>query len=145
MGTTPSAPGRSLCRRTVGIGLVALLVIGCQSKGNLTGKVTYKGKPLVYGTVLFVCNDNASVQAIIQPDGTYVANGLAVGDAKVAINSPNPKIIGSMANWKDPKKKPPPLEVPGWFEIPARYGTDGGGLLTYKVQGGTTVYDIDLQ
>jgi hypothetical protein len=145
MSSTRSVPGRAPIRHLVGIGVLALVVAGCQSKGNLTGKVTYKGKPLVYGTVLFVCSDNASVQAIIQPDGTYAANGLAVGDARVAVNSPNPKIIGSMANWKDPKKKPPPLEVPGWFEIPARYATDGGGMLTYKVQGGTTVYDIDLQ
>jgi len=127
------------------IGIVALVTAGCQSKGNVTGKVTYKGKPLVYGTVLFVCSDKASVQAMIQSDGTYSAAGLAVGDAQVAVNSPNPKIIGMNANWKDPKKKPPPFDVPGWFDIPAKYGSDSTSTLTYKVQGGQNVYDIELQ
>jgi len=81
----------------------------------------------------------------LESDGSYSASGLAVGDTAVAVNSPNPKIIGMMANWKDPKKKPPPLEVPGWFEIAARYGTDGSAMMTYKVNGGPNVYDIELQ
>jgi hypothetical protein len=145
MSPTRSPLERSIFRRVVGIGLLALVAAGCQSKGNVSGKVTYKGKPLVYGTVLFVCSDRQSVQALIQSDGSYSANGLAVGDAAVAVSSPNPKVIGSMANWKDPKKKPPPFEVPGWFEIPARYGIDSSSTLTYNVKGGSQVYDIDLQ
>jgi hypothetical protein len=50
-----------------------------------------------------------------------------------------------MANWKDPSKKPPPFEVPGWFEIPARYGSDSTSALTYKVKGGSNAFDIELQ
>ena len=62
MSATHAPPRRSFFRRVVGIGLVAMIAAGCQSKGNISGKVTYKGKPLVYGTVLFVCSDKASVR-----------------------------------------------------------------------------------
>src|SRR5207244_6736580 len=116
-----SALARFPCRSVVGIGLLALFAAGCQNNGTVSGKVTFQGKPLVYGTVLFVGKDATSVHTMIQKDGTYSASGLAIGDAQVAVSSPNPKTIGSMASWKDPKKKPPSLEVPGWFEIPERY------------------------
>ena len=49
MSSARSATGRSHSRRPLVIGLLALVAAGCQSKGNLSGKVTYKGKPLVYG------------------------------------------------------------------------------------------------
>jgi hypothetical protein len=145
MSSARSVAVRGRFRPVVGIGLLALVVAGCQSRGNVSGKVTYKGKPLVYGTVLFVGHDGGSVQALIQRDGTYSAPGLAIGEAQVAVNSPNPKIIGAMANWKDPKKKPPPLEVPGWFEIPALYGDVGTSKLTYAVKGGANAFDIELK
>jgi hypothetical protein len=136
---------RSRFRPGVAIGLLTLAVAGCQSRGDVAGKVTYKGKPLVYGTVLFVGSDRGSVQGIIQSDGTYSAPGLAIGEAQVAVSSPNPKIIGSMATWKDPKKKPKPLEVPGWFEIPARYADSITSNLTITVKGGSNTFDIDLK
>ena len=62
-----------------------------------------------------------------------------------AVNSPNPKSIGIYTTWKDPSKKPPPFEVPGWFAIPDRYGNDSTSNLTYTVKGGQQVYDIELQ
>jgi hypothetical protein len=129
----------------VGIGLLALVAVGCQSKGNVSGKVTYKSKPLVYGTVLFVGSDGGSVQAKIESDGSYSARGLAVGEAQVAVNSPDPKIIGINTNWKDPAKKPPPLVVPGWFAIPTQYESPSTSKLTYPVKGGSNVFDIDLK
>ena len=145
MSSTRSAAVRLFRRPAVGIGLLALFAAGCQSKGHVSGKVTYKDKPLVYGTVLFVCSDGASVQAMIQRDGSYSADGLAVGEAQVAVNSPNPKGIGIFTTWKNPAKKPPPLEVPGWFEIPARYGDVGTSKLAFTVKGGANTFDIELK
>jgi hypothetical protein len=139
------APARTLIRPRVWFGLLALAVAGCQSRGDVSGTVTFKDKPLVYGTVLFVCSDGASVQAMIQKDGTYSASGLAIGDAQVAVNSPNPKSIGIFTTWKDPAKKPPPLEVPGWFAIPARYGDAVTSKLTVTIKGGANPFDIALK
>jgi hypothetical protein len=145
MSQTRSAVVRSRVLPVAWIGLLAFVTGGCQSRGDVSGKVTYKGKPLVYGTVLFVGSDKGSVQGIIQSDGTYSAPGLSVGEAQVAVSSPNPKVIGSMANFKDPKKRPKPLEVPGWFAIPAHYGDSITSKLTFTVQGGSNTFDIDLQ
>jgi hypothetical protein len=145
MSLTRSTPVRCLCRPVVGVGFLVLLAAGCQSKGHVTGKVTFKDKPLVYGTVLFVGSDGSSVQAMIQRDGNYSADGVAVGDAQVAVNSPNPKSIGIFTTWKNPAKKPPPLEIPGWFEIPTRYGDVTTSKLNLAVKGGSNTFDIELK
>ncbi len=145
MSSTRSIPVRSIFRPVVGIAFLALIAVGCQSKGNVSGKVTYKDKPLVYGTVLFVGSDGASVQAKIENDGTYSARGLAVGKAQIAVNSPDPKSIGIYTTWKDPSKKPPPLEVPGWFGIPKQYESASTSGLSFPVEGGLNTNNIELK
>ncbi|HEV3260307.1 MAG TPA: hypothetical protein VG013_25860, partial [Gemmataceae bacterium] len=40
-------------------GLLVIIAVGCQGKGDVSGKVTYKDKPLVFGTVLFEGNDGS--------------------------------------------------------------------------------------
>jgi hypothetical protein len=49
------------------------------------------------------------------------------------------------AGWRDEKKKPPPLEVPGWFAIPPRYGDVKSSGLTYNIRGGSNSIDIELK
>ena len=137
-------PARSLAYRVMAAGLL-LFLAGCQGTGNVAGKVTFQGKPLVYGTVLLIGSDSKSVQAQIQPDGSYSASGLAPGEVKVAVNSPNPKRVAINAAWKDPNKKPPPLEVPGWFAIPQKYEDVSTSGLTIPLMSGANEFDIDLK
>src|SRR5438132_3725963 len=66
-------------------------IVGCGGKGDVSGQVTFKGKPLVFGTVQFEANDKTFKQGNINRDGTYSIDGVPVGEAKVAVNSPNPK------------------------------------------------------
>ena len=128
----------------LGIGLMALVSIGCQGRGDVSGRVTFQGKPLVFGTVLFAASDGNSFQANIDKDGRYTVRGLRVGDARVAVNSPNPK--GITLVYKDPKKKPAPYpDAPGWFAIPNRYETVATSGLTYTIKGGENTIDIELQ
>jgi hypothetical protein len=137
-------PARSLASRVTAAGLL-LFLVGCQGTGSVAGKVTFQGKPLVYGTVLLIGSDNKSVQAQIQPDGSYSASGLAPGDVKVAVNSPNPKGVAIYAGWKDPNKKPPSLEVPGWFAIPQKYEDVTTSGLTVPLMSGSNEFNIDLK
>src|SRR5262249_8957356 len=102
------------------VGILVLLASGCQSKGNISGKITYKDKPLTYGTIVFVGADGATVQTAIK-DGDYRAAGVGIGEAQVAVSSPDPKSVGEMATPKPNVKRPPPLVVPGWFPIPRKY------------------------
>ncbi len=145
MTSTRFNPPLSLAFRVTGLGLLLVSVAGCQNSGSVSGKVTYQGKPLVYGTVLLIGSNNASVQAAIQKDGQYYASGLAPGTVQVAVNSPNPKGVAVFAGWKDPSKKPPPLEVPGWFAIPTKYESVATSGLTVPIQRGSNSFDIALK
>src|SRR4051812_3798056 len=48
-------------------------------KGEVQGKVTFKGQPVKEGTVTFLnTKDGGAAEAAINPDGTYVVQGGAV-------------------------------------------------------------------
>ena len=72
-----------------GIGLLALATVGCGT-GDVSGKVTYKDKPVPFGTVLFEASDGTIKQGNIGSDGGYSIRGVTTGTARVAVNSPNP-------------------------------------------------------
>ena len=145
MNSTRWNPARSLAYWVTKSGLLLLFTAGCQGTGSVSGKVTFQGKPLVYGTVLLIGSDNASVQAEIQKDGQYSASGLAAGEVMIAVNSPNPKGVAVYAGWKDPNKKPPPFEVPGWFAIPPKYENVTTSGLTFTIKRGSNSFDIEMK
>jgi hypothetical protein len=110
----------------------------------VSGKVTYNGKPVVFGTVLIHGRDGLR-QGSIAPDGSFTVRGVATGEARVAVNSPNPKSIVLYPN-KNPKYKQEPYpDVPGWFEIPSKYENVSTSGLTYTIKGGTNTINIELK
>jgi hypothetical protein len=151
-----------LGRWVVSLTLVALLgLAGCtgsSNTGTVKGKVTYKGQPLKGGTVSFQVGEKYAPQpAEIQEDGTYVAENVPLGTAKVAVETeslkppsgmqgkypppapPNPKV-------KSEEYKPPdPAErAKRYVRIPDKYmNPDTSGLST-PVKSGTNTYDIDI-
>lgn len=140
-----SAAARSRIRSMTAIGLLALFAVGCEGRGDMSGKVLYKGKPLVFGTVLVQARDGSAHQANIDPDGGYAVSGVLSGTVRVAVNSPNPKGI-TLVPRKNPNKKSTPFpDAPGWFAIPNRYETVANSGLTYTIKGGSNAIDIELQ
>ncbi len=110
----------------------------------MSGKVLYKDKPLVFGTVLLEGPDGLARQANIGKDGSYTATGLAPGTVRVAVNSPNPKNIQLFC--KDPDKKPAPYpDAPGWFAIPKKYEKIATSDLTIPLKGGSNAVDIEMK
>ncbi len=88
-------------------------VTGCAGQGDVPGKVTYKGKTLVWGTVQLEGSDGKIAQGNIEQDGSYSVRGVAIGQARVAVNSPDPKSITLVV--KRGKAPQPYPDVPGWF------------------------------
>jgi hypothetical protein len=65
----------------------ALLGVGCGSKAAITGTVTYQGKPIPAGYIVFTPESGApAVNAPIN-DGKYTAEKVPTGPAKVTVTS----------------------------------------------------------
>ena len=60
----------------------ALSATGCSGSNlvEVTGKVTYKGKPVTSGTISFVAADKPSAYGDLNPDGTYALHTNDPGD-----------------------------------------------------------------
>ena len=140
-----SALVRSACRPVLPAAVLALAA-GCGGRGDVSGKVTYQGKPLVWGTVQFECSDGMLKQSNINSDGTYSVHGLATGKAKVAVSSINPKSSDFQPRQAEGRPPPPPRpEVKGWFPIPDKYDTPHQSGLFYAINSGPNTIDIDLK
>ena len=145
MSITRRALPRCRFGRVMGIGLLALVAAGCQSKGDVSGKVTYKKKPLVFGTVVFEGSDGMLRQGRIERDGSYSVTGVATGEAKVAVSSLNPKSSDFQLLQREDGPKPPPRpDYPGWFPIPDRYDAPYKSGLRYTIKGGANTINIEL-
>jgi hypothetical protein len=141
------------CLRPAGVmALVMLAAVGCAAgRGDVSGKVTYKGKALVSGTVQLEAADKTLMQANIGNDGSYSIPGVPLGEARVAVSSTNPQgpdsqplVRGERGDRQPttPKAAPP---VAGWFPISSEYGDINKSRLTYTVKKGPNTYDIDLK
>jgi|GEM_PF-4023921 len=76
------------------LALSLLFTAGCggMKTGTITGTVSVKGKALPGGTISFVSKDHFElppVTAMIQPDGTYRAEGVPFGELCIGIANPN--------------------------------------------------------
>jgi hypothetical protein len=137
----------ALRRLWVGVAvLLPLAAAGCAGQGDVSGKVSYKGKPLVWGTVQFEGSDNLLRQANINSDGTYAIRGVAIGQAKVAVSSINPQSSDFQPRQVEGKAPPKPRpKVTGWFPIPEKYDTPYKSGLVYTIKRGENKFDIELE
>jgi hypothetical protein len=118
--------------------------------GTVSGKVTYKGKPLTSGTVVFMGDKNVTAQSPIDSEGRYSLK-IAAGPAKITVAVPTPVSVPAGQRMMDPSKmgasdktveKSKPSEKP--VRIPAKYTDPSGTPLTYTVQSGNQEHDINL-
>jgi hypothetical protein len=143
MTCTYCASARSRFRPVAWISFLTLAVLGCQGRGDVSGRVTFQNKPLKFGTVLIEGSDGNAGQGNIEADGSYFVPGITTGQARVAVNSPDPKSI-TLVGKRDKKPEPYP-DVPGWFAIPKQYEKTATSGLTYTIKGGTNKIDIELK
>ena len=146
MSSLCSTPRRSSFRPAVALAFLTLAALGCGGRGDVSGKVTYQGKALVFGTVQFEASDGTIKQTNIETDGSYSIPGVPVGEAKVAVSSDNPNSGAFQPLQREGQPPPKPLpEVKGWFPIPPGYQDLSKPKLTYTVKRGSNTYDIDLK
>jgi len=113
---------------------------GCGSKepvrefGKIKGTVTWQGKPLDHGTVVFQHATGPVSEARINPDGSYETNAV-VGETKIAINCREPDVQEGGVRQE---------LVPGKSIVPTKYGSPETSELKYTIIPGEDTYDIKL-
>lgn len=122
--------------------LTVLAACGGPAKGQVSGKVTFRGQPVREGKITFLPQGPGNpAEADLQSDGSYrietIDGGLVVGEYRVLINPPVVLVD------TDPGKSPPsPMEKPV-KDIPMRY-RNVNSPLKVTVQPGPNTFDFDL-
>lgn len=134
----------------VGFVVLAALVSGCGTKTTtVKGRVSYQGKPVVWGSVAVVASDGINYPASIPLDGTFVIENIPTGPCKIGVNSPNPegRFGGRLGGTKDkesvaglgtrvPEDTRPRPPAGAWFEIPDKYMDPLTSGLTGEIKAG---------
>ncbi len=155
---------RSKQRFSISLIMAVFLVAGCEDKiryehATVRGKVTYNGKPVTFGQVLFVPVEPPK-DGLMQPasgsintDGTYELKsqadpGAVLGEHKVVVVS----VVGDKP--ADPADAPKDNAAPAPSKtskavafkssIPKKYSDPGGTPLTRKVVPGANTIDLEL-
>jgi hypothetical protein len=145
---------RSFFRRlpVLAIGIL-VAASGCTSRSPVSGQVTYKGKPVVWGTVTVIASDNIQYATQIKPDGTYTIPNVPTGPARFAVSSPNPDgtarggpaaANGGAGDRGAPGEGGPPNPPAGaWFPLPEKYNDAAKSGLTGTVGSGAVDLNLD--
>lgn len=162
MGTTSSVG--KLLRSCLLLFPLCILAAGCGSgQGMVSGKVSYKGKPLPSGDVRFFPESGGgSFYSAIGSDGSYSIAKVPLGPAKITVTysreSPlakaNPRSKAAAekgmkqqqeamkAHRKTPESAPPPSDVES---VPNKYAKPDQSGLKVDVTGGKQAFDINLE
>jgi hypothetical protein len=134
--------------------LVLLFLVaagGCGNRATVSGKVTYQGRPVTYGAVIFIAGDGTARSAVIAPDGSYKFEGLSPGPFKIGVLSPDPsKGRSARRHHKAAPSQDGTVGSPGtpgttWFPLPARFETASTSGLDCTLGSGAVNHDIELK
>ncbi len=155
-------------KMTMQFGCVVLLsgiLIGCSGSNaavpaKVSGKITYKGNPVMGGKLSFVTVDGTGYDGIISPDGTYSCNDLPAGELIVCVNTeglkPSAAVEAAMNTDMGRKRmavaqKPPPDKAGSapdnkslYVKIPAKYANPKTSPLQVTLSRGRNVKDLEL-
>jgi hypothetical protein len=124
--------------------LVIPTVCGCgKNTGNVSGKVSYQGKPLPGGYVNFMSEGEQSTfkTSQINEDGSYSVSGLSVGPAKISVQGLSARRLADLPGQGRKDEKIQQREV----YVPPQYGNTDTSGLKYEVKPGSQSYDIELK
>jgi hypothetical protein len=130
-----------------------LLSLGCGGpKGDISGKVIHRGKPLPAGTVTFFNSEGQVVgSSQISDKGDYVMTRVPPGPVKITVAAPYtipnpaaPPAKGGKTK-KDVKTVRQEESSVIRLDVPAKYSMPDQSGLTYTVQPGAQEHNLDLQ
>lgn len=126
---------------------LGLAFFGCgsgEARGRVTGAVTFQGKPVTEGIVIFSSSEKGvHMTAKLKPEGSYEiitakGAGLTVGNYRVAVCPPPPELASLTVNGPAPVAKTYP-------NIPPKYRDQATSGLTLAVKQGENQFDIAME
>jgi hypothetical protein len=145
----PPSPRRRYGGALLVLLLICTLAAGCgKPRGIVSGKVTYQGKPLTAGSVLFTPEKGSVVDARIDGEGNYRAENVPVGTAKISVRADagvNTEALRNMSNPRDPAEMAKAMMPQSRGPNLGNYGDPEKSGLTYDVKKGSQEYDIQLK
>lgn len=138
---------RTIYVRLIASCLLSAVIAGCFSSGpavgEVSGKVTFKGKPVKEGTVTFLNSSEGSAgESPIDANGSYRIPQLVVGQTGeyIAIVTPLMEIKDT-----DPGKSPPAPVEKSAPDIPVKYRQQGLTPLKTRIKEGKNEFAIEMQ
>lgn len=129
------------CRlRWLGLLATCVSLAGCGSDepvyeyGQVSGTVTYQGKPLDHGRVIFQHAAGPAADASIGPDGAYQLEAV-VGETRIAVDCREPD-----RHVEGVRKE----VVPGASIIPEKFASTERSGLTHTIVPGEGTFNIEL-
>jgi hypothetical protein len=131
-------------RRIGGLLLLIFLagVCGCGHAAKVTGKVTYQGRPVQCGSVIFLSGDKTARSGVIELDSSYTVEGVPAGAAKIAVISRDPSKGRSVV--RDGKRVRPD-KIKDWFPLPQKFESPESSGFGCTVVTGHFNHDIELK
>ena len=139
-----------------GVG-VLLVILGLfflgKPRGHVTGRVTFRGKPVYTGAVILVGKDGVAAAGPIETDGTYTVAKAPVGEVAVGVVSKDPvylQRVGVLKRSREPVPTsalatPSGLDRKKWFPLPKQYELADTSGITTTIHEGDNTFDIELK
>jgi hypothetical protein len=115
---------------------------------TVTGKVTYRGRPVTYGSVTFLSANKMARFGVIQPDGSYTVENVPPGTVRIGVISRDPaksRAARRKRQSSPPGNPPAASAATGWFPLPPQFETAETSGLSFTVTSGRVHYDIELK
>jgi hypothetical protein len=136
------------------VALGCLMAAGCEPKtATVSGKVTYHGKPVTGGSVVFYCSDKQIVRGLIGTDGRYSIPNVPIGSASavVTVQSHTKLPDGFRVKQQLPPSNGGPVAPTAEpaeakkVNLPPRYALPEESGLSIVIGTAEVTYDIDLK
>jgi hypothetical protein len=117
---------------------------GRPQSGTLSGNVRYRGTTVTSGMVTFHGPDGQSAVTYVQPNGTYQATNVSLGEVRITVREPPASPGGVKSKMKQVNRDSPPTAEAKGVELPKAYADPQKTMLTVTVTGGSQPFDIEM-
>lgn len=131
--------------------MLTTCAVGCSptTTGSVEGRVTFKGKPVGTGLVVFIDPDgHATLPVAVDADGTFRIPKVPIGLMKVSFDNPPPPSLPAAVRTtgdEDPEITALREQAKRFVATPLRYKDPASSGLSFEIQRGVNICHLDLQ